>query len=146
MKISEDTQNVINFLDEFSPDGLRKRNDLAVILEITAQMNDYALANKIIFTGKSVYNLNRKFKKTQGTGADLLQNQLLKSLDELVELLQKVIQNCNDEELKKRFEVTYFANSNGSLANLIDLAYDLSILKDVQMRRDEFLKQENDDL
>lgn len=146
MKISNDTENVINFLEEFSPDGLRKKNDLAAILEITAQMNDFALANKIIFTGKSVYNLHQKFRKAKGLGTDLLQEQLLKSLDELTELLQNVALNCNDEEIKKRFEVTYFAKTNGSLANLIDLSCDLSILKDVQMRRDEILRQQGNDL
>lgn len=145
MNISEDTRRVIEFLDEYSGGTLRKKNDLAIILEITANLGDFATANKIIFTGKSVYNLYKKLKKTKGQGLDLLQKQLLRSIDELKNFLAQISEYF-DEEIKQRFETTYFPNTNGASANLIDLSYDLSILKDLQMERNHTIKQQENDL
>lgn len=145
MKISEDTAAVIEFLEQFSSEGLRKNNDIAIILELSASAGDFELVNQIIFTGKSVYNLYKKLKKTQGDNAEILHKQLARSADELKILLDKAI-SPEITEARKRFEETYFPNTSGALANLIDLSYDLSVLKDAQMQRNEFIKNSENDL
>ncbi|MEJ5245685.1 MAG: hypothetical protein WHV28_08265 [Bacteroidota bacterium] len=145
MKISEDTRRVVDFLEAYSEEGLRKRNDLEVLLEISASRGDFAFANKLIFTGKSVFKLFKTFKKSVSNNADALKTQLNSSIEELRSLLHSAVENA-DEQIKKRFEETYFVNTNGALANLIDLSHDLSVLKDLQSDRNQSIKQQSDDL
>lgn len=145
MKISEDTLAVIDFLDKFSEEGLRKKQDIASILEISASRGDFAIVNQIVFTGKSVRNLYSKLKRTTGNNSEILQKQLAASADELRVLLDKAI---DDEypEIKERFEVTYLKGTSGCLANLIDLSHDLTILKEAQAKRSEIAGSDENEL
>ena len=47
-------------------------------------------------------------------------------------LLNELINVVGDEQLNQRFEAIYFVNSKGAVKNLIDLAHDLSLIKDIQ--------------
>ncbi|HOM05384.1 MAG TPA: hypothetical protein PLU67_07825 [Candidatus Kapabacteria bacterium] len=145
MKISDDTRRVIEFLEAYSEEGLRKKNDLEVLLEISASRGDFAFANKLIFTGKSVFKLYKTFKKSTGNNADALKTQLSSSIEDLRRLLRSATDDA-DEQIKKRFEETYFVDTNGAVANLIDLSHDLSVLKDLQTDRNQSIKQQNNDL
>lgn len=145
MKISDDTRRVIEFLEAYSEEGLRKKNDLEVLLEISASRGDFAFANKLIFTGKSVFKLYKTFKKSTGNNADALKTQLGSSIEDLRRLLRSATDDA-DEQIKKRFEETYFVDTNGAVANLIDLSHDLSVLKDLQTDRNQSIKQQNNDL
>ncbi len=145
MKISDDTRRVIEFLQAYSEEGLRKKNDLEVLLEISASRGDFAFANKLIFTGKSVFKLYKIFKKSTGNNADALKTQISSSIEELRRLLRSATDDA-DEQIKKRFEETYFVDTNGAVANLIDLSHDLSVLKDLQTDRNQSIKQQNNDL
>ena len=78
MELSEDTQKVLEFLDNYSESGIRKRNDIASILEISASYNLHTLFNNIVFTGKSIWNLFLKIRKidpNQQEGSHLIRNE-----------------------------------------------------------------------
>ncbi len=145
MNISEDTRRVIDFLEAYSESGLRKKNDLEVLLEISASRGDFAFANKLIFTGKSVFQLYKTSKKSIGNSADSIKTQFISSIEELRHLLRTAVDDA-DEQIKKRFDETYFVDTNGAVANLIDLSHDLSILKDLQTDRNQSIKQQGNDL
>ncbi|HPU24404.1 MAG TPA: hypothetical protein PL149_09680, partial [Candidatus Kapabacteria bacterium] len=100
MKISDDTRRVIEFLEAYSEEGLRKKNDLEVLLEISASRGDFAFANKLIFTGKSVFKLYKTFKKSTGNNADALKTQLSSSIEDLRRLLRSATDDA-DEQIKK---------------------------------------------
>lgn len=132
MEISKDTQQVIDYLQYYCNNSLRKAQDIAIILELTAERNDYYLANQIIFTGKSIWNLHRTLRRSDGSNSTtLLEQEIINSFKEIQDLLKKLTFYAENETIK-RFEDVYLQETAGCLRNIIDLSHDLSILKDVQ--------------
>lgn len=136
MKIGEDTQKVLDFLDDFSEGGIRKRNDIALLLEVAASFNQHEVFNQLVFTGKSVWNLSKKIKKIDPhqEGAELVRNEFSKQLDELKRLLAVLVSQSEDNEMAERFETTYFIITQGAVKNLTDLSHDLSVMKELQSK------------
>lgn len=133
MELSKDTIAVLEFLDFTTGNNLRKRNDLGTILEIGAVKSAYSLVNKIIFTGKYLWNLHGLLKKTANDeeGRERLISEATISTKSLKEDISELIDDVEDFD-RKRFDVVYFAEGQGAYRNLIDLAHDLSKLKEVQ--------------
>jgi hypothetical protein len=129
--ISEDTQKVIDFLQDYTKKNLRKPVDLATILEISALNSDHNFVINLVFIGKSLWNLNRAFTKSQGTDNQNLERELQKNFVEMQESLAKLIDEIEDEETKERFRSVYLQNTLGCFRNMIDLSYDLTKLKDL---------------
>jgi hypothetical protein len=136
MKYSEDTKQVLDFLDYMTGDNLRKRNDLGAVLEIGAAIGKAALVDDIIFTGKSLWTLSQKIRRTakDEEGAELLQQELAKQIDEIKEMLGNIAAMSNSEEIAGRFAETYMPQSRGAALNLFDLAHDLAELKNLQIQ------------
>jgi hypothetical protein len=133
--ISEDTQKVIDFLQDYTKKNLRKPVDLATILEISALNSDHNFVINLVFIGKSLWNLNRAFTKSQGTDNQNLERELQKNFVEMQESLAKLIDEIEDEETKERFRSVYLQNTLGCFRNMIDLSYDLTKLKDLMSDR-----------
>ncbi|MFA7626307.1 MAG: hypothetical protein WCZ17_04600 [Candidatus Kapaibacterium sp.] len=133
MKLSNDTIAVIEFLDEYSKSNLRKKNDLATLFELYATYLDADQFNRLVFSGKSLWNIYSKFKKTtrNAEGSELLIKELDRCANEITEHI-KVICNYADDEIKNRFEDIYLPVTKGGFLNLIDLAHDLSYFKELQ--------------
>ncbi|HRS01010.1 MAG TPA: hypothetical protein P5545_00490 [Bacteroidota bacterium] len=132
MEISEDTQKIIDFLQFVSENNLRKSNDLAIILEIGATYDQFEIIKSLIFMGKSFWNLSKILSRSSDSfQLDNLKREFEVSLVEIKILLSQLLDFAEDSEYKK-FNVAYFKNDIGATRNLIDLAHDLSILKDIQ--------------
>ncbi len=133
MQISKDTLSVVNYLDEYSNGSLRKKNDIATILELGASSNSAQLLNKLIFSAKSCWNLFNKIKKIDsGTdGFVLIEKEFNKTMIEIENHLNELLEYA-DDEIIERFEKIYLANTQGSAKNIVDLSYDLSVLKNLQ--------------
>jgi len=131
MQISEDTRNVMNYLDEYSGNTLRSAEELSLILNILAGNNSFDLMNELIFVGKSVYNLHSTINKNNPDKGQLtlLESEFNKSFTELTKALNKVLQLTSESDAIEKI---------GALMNpqnpelIISLAHDLSILKDLQ--------------
>ena len=132
MTLSTDTIEILKFLDYTSGNNLRKRNDLGTILEIGAIFNEAELIDKIIFSGKYLWNLSVTIKKSDLTeGLDKLHEEFRKTGEDLRFLLIELLNKSIEEDIK-RFEVIYFQLTAGCFNNLVDLSHDLSELKEVQ--------------
>lgn len=133
MKISEDTKKVIDALDYLSGKSLRKKKDIQVIIEICATYDGAEILNNLIFTGKTVWKLQSKLKDitSMDEGAALIQKELIKSVDKIRNYLRQ-INNFTDSETKERFEEIYIPDNRGTMKNIIDLSFDLSIFKELQ--------------
>ena len=129
--ISEDTQKVMDFLQDYSKHNLRKPADLSTILEISASNLDHNFMINLVFIGKSLWNLNRAFTNSQGIDNQNLERELQKNFVELQENLTKLIDEIEDGETIERFQNVYLQNSIGCFRNMIDLSYDLTKLKDL---------------
>ncbi|MFW5702092.1 MAG: hypothetical protein ACOCX7_04015, partial [Bacteroidota bacterium] len=89
MDFSEDTQQVLEFLDYLTGNRLRKRDDLGAILETAASTGDADLAADIIFSGKALWTLSRKLKRIRNEeeGAELLQREVINETEKLRSML-----------------------------------------------------------
>jgi hypothetical protein len=132
MKISPDTLEIINFLNTIKEGQIRKSNDLATILEIAASFNEIDLIDKIIFSGAYIWNLNQTIRRNpEIEGIVQLHTEMRKSIEEVREMLIKLLDLSEDDD-KKRFNEIYFPMTSGAVKNLIDLSHDLSALKELQ--------------
>ncbi len=134
MNISQDTEQVLEFLDYFSGNALRKRSDLAILLEISASYGFSEQMNELIFEGTYFRNLNQSIKKaaTDPSAIGKMEREIISSFEKMKSQIFSIISNLDDKVIKKRFQDLYFANTQGSYRNMYDLASDLALLKEIQ--------------
>ncbi len=137
MKLSNDTIKVMEFLDNFSDNNIRKRSDVGLIFEICASFNLHEILNRFIFTSKSVWKLSRSLKNSspEQQGSDLLKTELGRQIDDMKKLLSQIIDYSDEPQSSERFANIYFQLTSGSLKNLTDLAHDFAIVKDLQSQK-----------
>ncbi|MFP4543897.1 MAG: hypothetical protein ACLFQU_06655 [Candidatus Kapaibacterium sp.] len=135
MKISEQVQQLIEVLDHASGDTLRKSKDLAAIIQAGMDSNDPEIINRIIFSGKTIWNLSKNLKRINSgaEGFELLEKELIRAFGEMDKYLA-ALSNSFNEDLKQRFNDVYLAKTRGAKLNTIDLSHDLAILKELQSR------------
>lgn len=132
MEFSRDTDMILTYLDNYTPHGLRKRNDLGMLLEIGAQTGLAKEFNDLVFTGKIVWNLYTTLRRSGGgKDAAALQQEFATNINTLRERLLPFAAHT-PEDARERFEKIYLGTNDGTLRNLVDLAFDLAQLKDVQ--------------
>jgi hypothetical protein len=133
MIISPDTAEVMKFLDDITGSGLRKRNDLATILELGASTGNHELIDDILFNAKYLWNLNQTISKADaGTdGLAKLHQEYKETGLKLSDKLSHLIEQAEEQD-KSRFAEIYFKPTSGAFRNLIDLSHDLAKLKEVQ--------------
>lgn len=130
MIISNDTLNVVDFLQNYSNNTLRKPKDIQFILEIGAIKATPDHIQQIIFLGKSIWNLNKSLSNPKDDNANL-QREFEKSFYQFQDLLRTLLDDIDAPEVLDRFLTIYFQANSGCFRNTIDLAHDLSILKEL---------------
>lgn len=147
MTISTDTENVLNFLNDAAGHGLRKRNDLAVLLELAAEHDAFEEMNALAFNGSHLFNLYTTLRKAApgSQGYPNLEREFATAVETLRDLLARVLLEAEEEDVE-RFNSQYYALTQGSLRNLVDLAHDLGVLKAVQNDRKYGSPQEASEL
>lgn len=133
MELSTDTQNVLDYLEAISEQGLRKRNDLGVLFEHSAERAVAEEMNDLLFQGTLMYNLFHTLRRagSNSEGYANLEKEFGEATERVRDLIAKVLVEAEADHVE-RFEVTYYAMTQGSLRNLIDLGHDLSVAKRVQ--------------
>lgn len=133
MTISEETTNVLAYLDDASGQGLRKRNDIGVILELAAEADAHEEINALAFQGSFLFNVYQTLRRANsgGEGYATLEREFAAAVEAVREHVAKLLVIA-DEEQVTRFNEQYYQSTQGSLRNIIDLAHDLGVLKSVQ--------------
>lgn len=113
--------------------GLRKRSDIGLIFDYAALHNNSDQINDLIFTGKIVWNTYSALKKRNQSdeGYDLLEKQFMESVHTLRNSVCQLSIRYTQEE-QSRIEEIYLTMSQGTLRNIVDLAHDLSEIKNLQ--------------
>lgn len=134
MNISEDTKNIIKALDYISGNKLRKRKDIAALIELCATYHSPKILDDLVFTGAALWNLHSKMRKEQisDEAAELIQKELLRHIHKIKEKMESILEKNEVEGLEKRFEEIYFVQTQGALKNIIDLSFDLKMFKELQ--------------
>lgn len=133
MELSEDTSRVVEYLDSYCNGNLRKKNDIGTILEVCATYGLHETAARLIFAGKSAWNVYSVMKKANNmdSGVELLQKEFARLAEEICSYLREILTASPSEE-KERIEQIYLSGTSGSIRNIIDIAHDLAILKNLQ--------------
>lgn len=131
MEIGKDIEQLLELMAEYSENTLRKAQDIAVILELAAQLSQADNINLILLYSASLWNLYKTVQR-QSQNKEILQREIAKSANELSLAISRISENLEDEYLKSRFEQLYFGNEQGNIMNLIDLAHDFDIMKKIQ--------------
>ncbi len=133
MKIYDDTTKVLDFLDYTSDNKLRKRQDIAVILESGATFGVFNLVNDIIINAAGLYNMDAALKKSKATAEASVH--LFNELHNTGKRVQTMLKNLIayfEEPDAARFNAIYLAETNGAIRNLVDLGHDCSQFKKMQ--------------
>ena len=133
MQISADTEHVVAVLDEQAEGGLRKKNDMAIILELAASHDEADLAMHIIRTGTGLWKVYGTLRRLQPgpEGYPQPQREFSPQKKQLPEYMADLMRHADDESLK-RFDDIYFGMTTGVIRNLVDLGHDLAKLKALQ--------------
>lgn len=133
MIISDDTQAVVEYLDQYSGNNLRKKNDMATILELAAISGDAEAMTSIIFAGTSLWKVFGVLRKQtpQTEGYKQLEGEFATSMNALRSELAALIEPA-DEDTLQRFHDIYLSMSGGVIRNLTDVAHDLALFKEMQ--------------
>lgn len=133
MQLSDDTLAVIEFLEASIEGGLRKRNDVATILELGATLGDADLFNQISRTGTATWKVYSTLRRVQpgDEGFRQLEEEFALQMNALREHLATLVNNADDDTLR-RFDDVYFGMTQGVIRNIVDLSHDLAKIKSLQ--------------
>lgn len=133
MQLSDDTLHVIAVLEESAEGGLRKANDMAVILEIAATFDEVDLTMQLTRTGTGMWKVYSTLRRLQqgAEGYAHLEREFATQMNGLREQLAQLMRHADDETLR-RFDDMYFGMTQGVIRNLVDLSHDLARLKALQ--------------
>ena len=133
MQLSPDTEAVLAVLDETIEGGLRKRQDIGVLLEAGAVTNQSTLFNEIVTAGTAVWKVYGTLRKLKpgDEGFRLIEEEFSRQMTLLREHMASMMEPVPDETLK-RFDEVYFGFTQGVMRNLVDLGHDLAKIKGLQ--------------
>ncbi|HVZ38768.1 MAG TPA: hypothetical protein VHI13_05795 [Candidatus Kapabacteria bacterium] len=136
MPFSEDIEHVLNYLDQAAGQGLHKRNDMGTLLELAIEFDRHEEMNELIFHGRVLHNLYGTLRRASAgaEGYAKVEHEFAAAVESVRDRLANLLADAAEEHIQ-RFEIHYYASTQGSLRNLIDLAHDLGVLKSVQNER-----------
>lgn len=144
MLLSQDTNNILDFLDYSTSNSLRKRNDIGTILELSASFNEINALEQLLFDGSSLWNIHKTLKRHSNDNDSILKlkSEYLILISHIKNQLTAII-GSEHPDITNRFNKIYLNNSAGATANIIDLSHDLAELKFVIAKLKNPSNQEN---
>lgn len=139
MEISKDTQNVVDTIESFTEKHLQKKNDFSVIMELAVSnllIDEYSQA---VFNGTAFFKLSKSLNKIDPNdeSAKNFKIEFESYLEQFKTNVQTIAKQLEDTTLVERFDTTYFQLTRGCVLNLIDLAHDFAIFKEMQTSNKE---------
>jgi len=126
------TDNILSETEVHLNSLLKRKSDLEIILQACLQSNQIEMFEELAFTGKYLQGLMRVLKK----GAEIAEIESLENVKQdlsdnmemIIDKMRNILSN-QTEEIKSRFEETYFALSQVNFQNLNELLSDLEAVK-----------------
>lgn len=139
MEISKDTQNVVGTVESFTEKSLLKKNDFSLLVELSATFNHIEAFTQAVFNGTAFFKLSKKLNKIDPNDETAVN--FKKEFEYYLEMfktnLSEISQDLEDDSLVKRLNETYFELTRGCVLNLIDLAHDFTLFKQMQTSNKE---------
>jgi len=130
MTISQQTQSLVNQLDEFSGHRIQNKDELSYLIEIAKLKSQQQLLNDIAFFSKFVWKVYGIMRRSgpDSEGYEKLQTEFKENFEKVSTLIKTLIEE-ESEELKQQFINKFFQMDQQTLENFLGLIYDLTWLK-----------------
>ncbi|MCS6808324.1 MAG: hypothetical protein RML40_06585 [Bacteroidota bacterium] len=137
MVLSQETHAVMAYFDQYTEFSVRKRNDLAAMLDIAMLHDEAELWNTTVFTGKVVWSLYMKLRELQGSATAeesyrRIEQEFAAVVNQLREHIVYFAHLSDNQAFQERLKETYLHIHQGTIRNIVDLAHDLARFKDMQ--------------
>lgn len=129
---SENTNELIFELKDFSEKGLNNFNNLGTLIELTKGSGNEKDFDRLIFNGKYAYGLRKVLEKNVPISDEAKQNiynQFQAAVENLIRTIKDILEG-KDPELQSYFETKYLLLTQDNMANLMLLASDLAVCKE----------------
>jgi hypothetical protein len=134
MDVSPSTAELLATLDAYSGNRLKRKEDLAILLEIGTSPPLDATLDEVSFYAKFLDRAHRIMERIgmQGEGYDRLSREFSASLEKTVGLIRIILQSATPES-RNRFENMYLSMTHDSLGNFLALCSDLGWYKNFRL-------------
>jgi hypothetical protein len=134
--LSSATEETLRTLETLSPQGLLRREDVGVLLELGGTGGREDLLNRLCFEAKFVSQTVRMLERLASVpeGIERLQTELSASLGRAGILVRSLVQTLDEEE-RARWEHEYLVLQPETVQHLITLCHDLRWYKNLQIDR-----------
>ena len=126
------TGNILNETEVHLKLLLKRKPDLDIILQACLQSNQSEKFEELAFTGKYLQGLMRVLIKgaeiTENENLENVKQDLSDNMEMIIDQIRNILSNQSDE-IKSRFEKTYFILSQVNFQNLNELLSDLEAVK-----------------
>lgn len=126
------TDNILDETEVHLNSLLIRKSDLEIILQACLQTNQAEKFEEFAFTGKYLQGLIRVLKKgaeiTEIENLENVKRDLSDNMEMIIDQMRNILSN-QAEEIKSRFEETYFTLNQVNLQNLNELLSDLEAVK-----------------
>jgi hypothetical protein len=134
MELSDDTLAVVAAVQQLSGNNLRKAEDMAVVLELCAQLEDAELAQQIITSGAALWRIYRTLRRMRrgDQGYRQLEDAFTEQVNQFRLGIARALEITDETAVLERFQAVYFELTAGALRNVVDFAHDFAYLKQLQ--------------
>jgi hypothetical protein len=134
MELSDDTLAVVAAVQQLSGNNLRKAEDMAVVLELCAQLEDAELAQQIITSGAALWRIYRTLRRMHrgDQGYRQLEDAFTEQVNQFRLGIARALEITDETAVLERFQAVYFELTAGALRNVVDFAHDFAYLKQLQ--------------
>ena len=128
----ENTEKLIQEIEVFSQNGLKRKKDLTLLLFLAYSNDMKETVEELSFTSKYVQGLFRVLEKASGNAEvqnmGQIKTDITINLEKVKENIKKLLYNAEDAD-KNHFNETYLQLTQNSLFNLTELMSDLEWTK-----------------
>jgi hypothetical protein len=142
MTIGPEASSLVETIQNFSQNKLRRSADLAVLIDQAYKKKKEEPLSELSFLAKFIWNTFTVMKRIgKGSeGYDKLSFQFNENIEKASTLLRLIMKESPDD-IKQRFVTTYFAKTAEGFQSLLDLLHDLSWLKNWQIDHPSSVKR-----
>ena len=126
------TANLVEEINVFSEQKLKRKNDLKILLEMSFKNEKSALLENLLFTAKYIRGLERVLKKgsmnPEISNIEQIKQDYTNNIKKLIDQIKELI-SFADTEVNSYFEERYFKLTQEGFQSLSELLEDLEWTK-----------------
>jgi hypothetical protein len=130
MKVPPEITELIGKIDSYSHHRMKNKGDVALVMHLSRRAEKEPVFDDLIFHAKFIVRVFGIMKRTlpESEAYPKLSAEFRDGVEKVGTLLRMLVREAPDD-VKERFQKTYFAMTQAGLDNLLGFAHDLSWVK-----------------